>query len=96
MEDNTVFPLVQTQEHTTPANSSKNALLTVQTPNPAHSLGLEAWDYLYDSLFAMIDPPIGNEDFMGVEEALLEMAMFEEIKMKQDEDTGHGKKWMSR
>lgn len=75
------------------ANSSKSAThQDAQPSNPSQTLGVEAWDYLYDSLFAMIDPPIRNEDLMGVEEALLEIAMFEEIKMKQDEDTRRGNK----
>lgn len=38
----------------------------------------------------MIDPPIVNEDLMGVEEALLEIAMFGEIKMKQDAGSSQG------
>lgn len=61
-----------------------------QPPTLSHNLGIEAWDYLYDSVYAMIDPPIVNEDLMGVEEALLEIAMFEEIKMKQDAGSSQG------
>lgn len=51
---------------------------------PPHSLGTEAWGYLYDSLFNMVDPPICNNDLMSLEDALLEIAMFEDIKIKQD------------
>lgn len=49
---------------------------------PEEGLGKEAMDYLQDSLFNMIDPPLRGNSLMGVEEMIIELAMFEETRMK--------------
>lgn len=58
-------------------------LAGLQGSASTYPLGTEAWDYLYDSLFKMVDPQICNNDIMSVEDALLEIAMFEKIKLQQ-------------
>lgn len=44
---------------------------------PEEGMGKEALDYLQDSLFSIIDPPLQGDSLMGVEEMMIEMAMFE-------------------
>lgn len=47
-------------------------------------LGLEADQYLSNSVLNMVDKPIEYDDFMGVDEVLLEWALLEEFELNKN------------
>lgn len=42
--------------------------------------------YLYNSIMNMVDPPLKMDDFMSVDEVMLEFALYEELQMFKSQD----------
>lgn len=51
---------------------------------PLEGLCKEAQEYVFSSVMGMIDPPLKSDEFLNIDEVMLEFALFEEWQLKKE------------